>query len=146
MKKTTQIELIGFTLDEIDELRKKDSDYIQISNVIMRNAREIYEILEVKPVMYPCIRDAIQFEWEIVDKDGFHNYLEVNIVGGPVRVYKCKYDPDNFINCYENETSFYMISEFKQVANKIVYACLNGTGFFGNRRTWRKKNKEEQTK
>lgn len=139
MKKTTQIELIGFTLDEIDELRKKDNDHIRISDTIMRNAREIYEILEVKPATYPCIGNSIQFEWEAVDKDGFHNYLEANITGDHVRVYKCKYDPDNFMNCNEDKTNFYTILEFKQVADKIVYACLNGTSFFGKRRTWRKK-------
>lgn len=110
MKKATPVEPIGFTLDEIDELRKKNSDYIQISNKIMQNAREIYEVLEVRPVMYPCIRDTIQFEWEAVDKDGFCNYLEANITDDHVRVYKCKYDSDNFINCYENETSFYTSS------------------------------------
>lgn len=62
MKKTTQIELIGFTLDEIDELRKKDNDHIRISDTIMQNAREIYEVLEIKPATYPCIGNSIQFE------------------------------------------------------------------------------------
>lgn len=137
------IEIVGFTLDEIDQFRKENMDKTSISNTTIQNAREIYDILKDKPLMYPRFDDGIHFEWFEDDKDGFENGLQVFIYDDFVKIYRIKCDPNNIFKHYEDDSDTVGILEFKQIANKMVSECLNGTNFYGRRRAWRKKNKEE---